>query len=105
MVVEIILLWMKNLWKALGRQATAIGVAILAVVGLIAGHRRKVSQAQKTGRKEGTSEERQRIQSETDRVSAEMKERACEIHKDTDDITDYDLAERMRDQQRRIRNR
>ena len=103
--MEMTVLWLKAVWKSLGRQATAIGVAILAVVGLIAGHKRKVSQAEKTGRKEGTSEERQRIQTETAKVSAQMKERADEVRTDTASLDDDTLADRMRSQQRRIRDR
>lgn len=103
--MEILFLWLRTVWVSARRQATAIGVAILAVVGLIAGHRRKVSRAETAGRKEGERQERERIQQETKKVEQRMEERANEVRADTADIDDHELADRLRTQRDRIRNR
>ena len=99
--MEITLLWLKNLWDALGRQFTAIGVAILAVVSLIMGHRYRVKQAGRTGRKEGETTERDRINAETNRVIEERREKVDEAEKDARTLDDDELTKRMLEQQTR----
>ena len=80
--------------KYMGVVAAVVGFAMLFL-----GHKHKVKQAQKAGRKEGVETERKRVQSETVKKSAAIKEKANEIKQqgavDTADIDD--LRKRMRD--------
>lgn len=89
-------------WLALQRvkaQAIGISAAVIGFAMLFLGHKRKVSQAKKAGRKEGVKTERKRVQSETVKKSAAIKEKANEIKQqvaaDTADVDD--LRKRMRD--------
>ena len=90
--------YLGKLFSQIGRQMAAALGAILAVLGLIWGHRRRVDSAGKAGRREGAESERERIQQDTERESEYLERRRDEI-KDKitrDTATDSDLRDRMR---------
>lgn len=89
----------------MGRQVTAIGAAIMAVVLILVGHRRAVDRAENRGEVTGEERERNRINAETGKETAKMKERADEVHEDSRDLDDDDLAKRMLEQQRNRQRR
>ena len=90
--------YLGRLFSKIGTQMAAALGAILAVLGLVWGHRRRVDSAGKAGRKEGAESERERIQQDTERESEYLERRRDEI-KDKitrDTATDSDLRDRMR---------
>jgi len=97
--------WIPKFWSAVGRQVTAIGAAIMAVVLLLVGHRRAVDRAENRGEVTGEERERNRINAETGKEMAKMKERADEVHEDSRDLDDDDLTKRMLEQQRNRQRR
>ena len=99
--MEILVLWLKTIWSGVGKYAAAAGTAILALVALVAGHKYKVNRAEKKGRDEGVEQEQERIERNTQEKVSEMKERADEVHENSADLADHELADRMRSQQRR----
>jgi len=80
-------------------QALGIAAAVIGFAMLLFTHKRKVAKAKKTGRKKGVATERKRVQSETVKKSAAIKEKADEINKQTtvDTADADDLRKRMRD--------
>ena len=101
----IVAIWLKTIWAAAGKRAAAIGAAMLAVVSLIMGHRYKVRQAGKTGRKEGETTERNRINTETQKEVEERKETSDEKHEESRNLDDDALTKRMLEQQARRKRR
>lgn len=104
-MMEIVALWLKTVWATAGKWVTAIGVAILAVVSMIVGHRYTVNKAEKRGERSGEEQERVKINTETETKTQEMKEESDETHQESRDLDDDDLTKRMLEQQARRKRR
>ena len=87
-----------GLFAAAGGQIAAVIAGIVAVVGAIFYHKAKVNSAEKAGRDDGASIERDRIRHGTDKAIDAMEQRADEIEENTrrDTADRDDLLDRMR---------
>ena len=88
-----------SLLAAAGGQIAAVIAGIVAVVGALFYHKTKVSSAERAGRDDGASIERDRIRRDAEKATEYLEQRANEIEdqvrRDTADPDD--LLDRMRD--------
>lgn len=89
--------YLGTLFSKIGAKLAAFIAAVVAVVLLIFGHRRKVDKARKSGRKSGQEAERDRVKRETVKESAKVKDAANEIRKEHANLDRDELRRRMRD--------
>ena len=90
--------WLGKLFSQIGAQLAAIGAAIAAVVSAVIYHRHKVSRAERAGRDDGASIERDRIRRDAEKATEYLEQRADEIEREINDSTadPDDLRQRMR---------
>lgn len=86
-----------RVWRAVGQYVTPVLVGLGAILGLSVAHKRSKRRAAN----EAVEREHERIDRETTRQSAEIKERADETRERNRDLSGDDLRQRMRDQARR----
>ena len=88
-----------GLFAAAGGQIAAVIAGIVAVVGALFYHKTKVSSAERAGRDDGASIERERIKQDTEKATEHLEQRADEIEREINDSTadPDDLRQRMRD--------
>ena len=91
--------WLGKLFSQIGAQLAAIGAAIAAVVSAVIYHRHKVSSAERAGRDDGVSIERNRIRRDAEKATEYLEQRANEIENQVrrDTADPDDLRQRMRD--------
>ena len=87
-----------SLLAAAGGQIAAVIAGIAAVVGALFYHKTKVSSAERAGREDGASIERERIKQDTEKATEYLEQRANEIENQVrrDTADPDDLRERMR---------
>lgn len=96
---------LKLVWEMFTSKAAAIGAGIIAAGTLIVGYKVRVKSAERKGRKEGAVAERNRVDTETKKAVEKMERKSHEVRKDADDLGERELADSLRKQQSRIRNR